>query len=59
MRAHDRFGVTVDILGKRDTFMLSMEGKGANPAFQGILEAGLAGPRNTESRSFTDEFQYS
>ena len=27
MRASDRFGVTVDILGKRDTFMLSLDGK--------------------------------
>ena len=35
MRAHDRFGVTVDILGKRDTFMLSPDGKALTPPFAG------------------------
>ena len=27
MTARDRFGVTVEVLGKRDTFMLSLDGK--------------------------------
>ena len=35
MGARDRFGVTVDILGKRDTFMLSPDGKALTPPFAG------------------------
>ena len=53
MRARDRFGVTVDILGKRDTFMLSLDGKALTPPFAGYSKKDLSNLQNTESRSFT------
>ena len=53
MRASDRFGVTVDILGKRDTFMLSLDGKELTPPFAGYSKQDLRDLENTESRSFT------
>ena len=53
MRARDRFGVTVDILGKRDTFMLSLDGKALTPPFAGYSKQDWRGLENTESRSFT------
>ena len=53
MRAHDRFGVTVDILGKRDTFMLSLDGKALTPPFAGYSKQDLRDLENAESRSFT------
>ena len=56
MRAHNRFGVTVDILGKRDTFMLSMEGKELTPPFKGFSKQDWQDLENTESRSFTMSF---
>ena len=56
MGAHDRFGVTVDILGKRDTFMLSMEGKELTPPFKGFSKQDWRDLENTESRSFTMSF---
>ena len=53
MRAHDRFGVTVDILGKRDTFMLSLDGKALTPPFAGYSKQDLRDLENSESRRFT------
>ena len=57
MSAHDRFGVTVDILGKRDTFMLSLDGRELTQAFAGYTEQDLRNLENTESRSFTMSFR--
>ena len=53
MRAQDRFGVTVDILGKRDTFMLSLDGKALTPPFAGFSKEDWRDLDNSESRSFT------
>ena len=53
MRAHDRFGVTVDIRGKRDTFMLSLDGKALTPLFAGYSKQDLLDLKNSESRTFT------
>ena len=53
MRAQDRFGVTVDILGKRDTFMLSLDGKALTPPFAGYSRQDWWNLKNSESRSFT------
>ena len=53
MRARDPFGVTVDILGKRDTFMLSLDGKALTPPFAGYSEQDWRDLENTESRRFT------
>ena len=57
MRAHCRFGVTVDILGKRDTFMLSLDGKALTPPFAGYSKQDLRDLEETESRSFTMSFR--
>ena len=51
--AQDRFGVTVDILGKRDTFMLSLDGKALTPPFAGYSKQDLRDLENSESRTFT------
>ena len=51
--ARDRFGVTVDILGKRDTFMLSLDGKELTRPFAGYSRRDLQNLENTESRTFT------
>ena len=56
MRAQDRFGVTVDILGKRDTFMLSLDGKALTRPFAGYSKQDRRGLKNTESQSFTMSF---
>ena len=53
MTTHDRFGVTVDILGKRRTFMLSRDGKELSPPFKGFSREDWRDLENTESRSFT------
>lgn len=53
MTAQDRFGVTVDILGKRDTFMLSRDGKSLTPPFAGYSSQDIRDLQNSESRSFT------
>ena len=53
MQARDRFGVTVDILGKRDTFMLSPDGKALTPPFAGFSKQDWRDLQNTESRKFT------
>ena len=53
MSAHDRFGVTVDILGKRDTFMLSLDGKELTPPFAGHSKQDWRDLEKTASRSFT------
>ena len=53
MRAQHRFGVTVDILGKRDTFMLCLEGKELTPPFARYSKHDWLDLENTESRSFT------
>ena len=53
MRARDRFGVTVDILGKRDTFVLSLDGKAVTPPFAGYSKQDWRDLENTESRRFT------
>ena len=53
MSTRDPFGVTVDILGKRDTFMLSLDGKAQTPPFAGYSKQDWRDLENTESRSFT------
>ena len=53
MTARDRFGVTVDVLGKRDTFMLSLDGKELTQPFVGYSEQDFRNLENTDSRSFT------
>ncbi len=57
MSSRDRFGVTVDILGKRDTFMLSLDGRELTQAFAGYTEQDLRNLENTESRNFTMSFR--
>ena len=52
MGARDRFGVTVDILGKRDTFMLSLDGKALTPPFAGYSKQDWRNLENSESRTF-------
>ena len=52
MRAQDRFGVTVNILGKRDTFMLSLDGKALTPPFAGYSKQDWRDLENSESRTF-------
>ena len=49
----DRFGVTVDILGKRDTFMLSLEGKALTPPFGGYSKRDFQDLKNSASRKFS------
>ena len=56
MTTRDRFGVTVDILGKRDTFMLSRDGRPLTQPFKGFSREDWRDLRNTESRSFTMSF---
>ena len=53
MTARDRFGVTVDILGKRDTFMLSLDGKELTQPFAGYSKRDFQNLENTDSRRFT------
>ena len=53
MGTGDRFGVTVDILGKRDTFMLSRDGKALTQPFAGFSKQDWRDLDNSESRSFT------
>ena len=53
MQGSDRIGVTVNILGKRDTFMLSPDGKELTPPFAGFSKQDLRDLQNSESRSFT------
>ena len=53
MGARDRFGVTVDILGKRDTFMLSLDGKALTAPFTGYSKQDWRDLENSESRKFT------
>ena len=50
--ARNRFGVTVDILGKRDTFMLSLDGKELTPAFAGFSKQDWRDLENSESPEF-------
>ena len=52
-RAHERFGVTVDILGKRDTFMLSLDGKALTPPFAGYSKQDWRDWENAESPTLT------
>ena len=58
-RAHDRFGVTVDILGKRDTFMLSLDGKALTPPFAGYSKQDWRDWENAESPTLTMTIQLS
>ncbi len=53
MSARDRFGVTADILGKRDTFVLSLDGKAVTPPFAGYSSQDWRDLENSESRRFT------
>ena len=53
MGARTRFGVTVDILGKRDTFMLSQDGKALTQPFAGYSKQDWRDLGNSESRTFT------
>ena len=58
-QARTRFPVTVDILGKKDTFMLSPEGKELTPAFGGFTKVdfenlGKSGGRFTMSIPVAD-----
>ena len=51
--AQERFPVTIDILGKRDTFMLSLEGKALTSPFRGYSEQDWEKLDNSPSRQFT------
>ena len=53
IRAQDRFGVTVDILGKRDTFMLSLHGKALTTPFAGFSKQDWRDLEDSESQTFT------
>ena len=53
IRAQDRFGVTVDILGKRDTFMLSLDGKALTTPFAGFSKQDWRDLEDSESQTFT------
>ena len=53
MGAHDRFGVTVNIHGKRDTFMLSLTGKALTPPFAGYSKQDWRDLEKSQSRTFT------
>ena len=53
IRGQDRFGVTVNILGKRDTFMLSRDGKALTPPFAGFSNQDWRDLQNSESGTFT------
>ena len=57
MSASDRFGVTVDILGKRDTFMLSLDGKELTRPFAGYSKEDWRDLEKTESPRLTMEYQ--
>ena len=59
MNVRSRFPVTVDILGKKDTFMLSPQGKELTPPFKGFTKddfdkLGRAGGRFTMSVRVSD-----
>ena len=53
IRAQERFGVTVDILGKRDTFMLSLDGKALTTPFAGFSKQDWRDLEDSESQTFT------
>ena len=53
MTTRDRFPVTVDILGKRDTFMLSREGKALSVPFAGYSKRDWKMLDSSPSRQFT------
>ena len=53
VRGQDRFGVTVDILGKRDTFMLSLEGKALTRPFAGYSRQDWRDLEKSGSRTFS------
>ena len=53
MTTKDRIPVTVDILGKRDTFMLSREGKALTTPFAGYSKRDWEILENSPSRQFT------
>ena len=53
MTARNRFGDTVDLLGKRDTFMRSRDGKPLTPPFAGYSSQDMRDLHDSESRSFT------
>ena len=52
-RTRDRFPVTVDILGKRDSFMLSREGKALTTPFAGYSNRDWEMLDSSPSRQFT------
>ena len=53
MHGRDRFGVTVDILGKRDTYMLSLDGKALTAPFAGYSKKDWRDLENSDSQTFT------
>ena len=53
MTKRDRFPVTVDILGKRDTFMLTREGTPLTPPLAGFSSRDWEMLHNSPSRQFT------
>ena len=53
MLGQDRFGVTVDILGKRDTFMLSPDGTELTKPFAGYSRQDWRDWEKSGSQSFT------
>ena len=53
MSVQKKFPVTVDILGKRDSFMLSLEGKALTPPFRGFTKQDWQLLQNSPSRNFT------
>ncbi len=49
----DRFPVTVDIMGKKDTFILSSQGKPLTPPFGGFMREDIARLEASPTREFT------
>ena len=53
MVGRERVPVTVDILGKRDTFILSLDGKELSPPFAGFSKQDFERLESSKSKSFT------
>ena len=53
MTTRKRYPVTVDVMGKRDTFMLSREGKALTTPFGGYSKQDWQALQNSPSRQFT------
>ena len=49
----DRFPVTIDIMGKKDTFIISPQGKALTPPLRGFTSEDIARLKASPSRQFT------